>query len=123
MASSYKAYMRLLKKWPIDKTKRDRDLGRYLRDNVKSFFVQGEITPVDEVDCLKKISALERLSANTYFLKYKRENNSSSTGLTSEQCSQVLSSDFLEYLENEDKGFISKLIPEVKPAEAKPAEA
>lgn len=95
-----------------------RDLGRYLRDNVKKFFDQGEVTSLDENKCLKKLNALERLCANTHFTKYKRELNSSSTGLTSNQCSQVLSSDFLEYLENQDKGFVSKLAPEPKPVQA-----
>ena len=48
----------------------------------------------------KEIESLERLANNVHGNNFKRLSNSTATGLTADQCSQVLSSEFLHYLNN-----------------------
>lgn len=80
-----------------------RDLGEHLRKQAKTIFATENSTSLKDDQLDQQIQALERLSKNTYGVKYPRLRNSTSTGLTAEQCNQVLSSEFLDYL-NDDKG-------------------
>lgn len=57
---------------------------------------------VKDADLDRQFQSLENLANNVYQQKYQRRFKSTSTGLTGEQCRQVLSSEFLEYI-NEDK--------------------
>lgn len=57
---------------------------------------------VKDAELDRQFQSLENLANNVYQQKYPRKFKSTSTGLTGEQCRQVLSSEFLEYI-NEDK--------------------
>lgn len=79
-----------------------RDLGEHLREQLKTTLRSTSKTIQSDDILNKQFEALERISNNVYATKYKRARNSTATGLSGEQCNQVLSSEFLEYL-NEDK--------------------
>jgi hypothetical protein len=78
-----------------------RDLGEYLRNQLKATLGDSNIISVNDTKIDKQFAALERLANDAHLKKYQRKLASSATGLTGEQCNQVLSSEFLEYL-NED---------------------
>lgn len=63
-----------------------------------------------EEECRKIYESLNRLAENNYKNLYERTLNSSATGLTAEQCKGVLSDDFLKYLNEENSGFMTRLI-------------
>lgn len=45
-ASRYRRFLKLCEEWPVDETKRGRDLGSYLRQRVAQAFREGENTQV-----------------------------------------------------------------------------
>ena len=45
-ASRYRRFLKLCEEWPVDETKRGRDLGAYLRQRVAQAFREGENTQV-----------------------------------------------------------------------------
>lgn len=74
-----------------------------------------EVAPVsstpDRPDISRQLDALERLSADTYNKRYTRTYQSSATGLNREQCSQALSSEFLDYMTESDKSVLDTVNP------------
>lgn len=104
MSAPYKRFLQLLEKWPIDKSKAGRDLGEHLRDQLKHTFRTTDKTIHSDDLFQKQYEALERISHSAAAQRYPRKVHptSTATGLSGEQCNQVLSSEFLEYL-NEDK--------------------
>lgn len=103
MSVQYKRFLKLLEKWPVDKSKVGRDLGEHLRDQLKSTLRTTNKTIHSDDLLNKQFNALERISLGEAAKKYPRLlHSATATGLTGEQCNQVLSSEFLEYL-NEDK--------------------
>lgn len=78
------------------------DLGEHLREQLKSTLRATNKTIQSDDILNKQFAALERISNNIYATKYQRVHSATATGLSGEQCNQVLSSEFLEYL-NEDK--------------------
>lgn len=91
-----------------------RDFGEHLRVQAKKLF-STELAPVtdstDKYDITKQLDALERLSADTYNRKYTRKLTSSATGLDKDQCSQALSSEFLDYMTETDKSVLDSVNP------------
>lgn len=79
-----------------------RDLGHYLRNQVKQSQGIASATANDSHSELQ-LKSLENIANNVHFHAYPRLLKSTSTGLTKEQCSQVLSSEFLEYIGDEKK--------------------
>ncbi|KAH8382462.1 hypothetical protein KR009_003681, partial [Drosophila setifemur] len=73
-----------------------RDLGEQIRKQVTKLTSLESGATEKELD--RQIEALERLSGNVYAKKYPRTYDSTATGLTAAQCSQVLSSEFLQYI-------------------------
>ncbi|SPP83788.1 ubiquinol-cytochrome-c reductase complex assembly factor 2 isoform X1 [Drosophila guanche] len=96
MSAQYQKFLKVLEKWPADKTKIGRDLGEQIRKQVTRF--SNGLNSEADKDLDRQIDALERLSSNVYAKKYPRSYESTATGLTAAQCSQVLSSEFLQYL-------------------------
>lgn len=86
-----------------------RDLGRFIREKVKAVFESGDLTQFDSKECAQQFAALTRLADNKHRNKYKRLYQSTSTGLSTEECKVILSSEMLEYLKEEDKGFFRKI--------------
>lgn len=80
-----------------------RDLGQYLRNQLEQILGGSNIITTNDSKLNKQFEALDNLANNVYCLKYQRTLKSTSTGLSGEQCRQVLSSEFLEYLNEDDK--------------------
>lgn len=97
MSSQYRQFVKILEKWPLDKTKHGRDIGKHLRSLLPEL-QQPNFENSDHI--AKQNNALERLSKNIYFSNYKRSHQSTATGLSANQCNQVLSSEFLQYLKD-----------------------
>lgn len=80
-----------------------RDLGEHLREQLKSALGTANIATVAGNENLdKQIEALDRLSTNIYADKYPRVHSSTASGLSGSQCSQILSSEFLQYLKQQN---------------------
>lgn len=109
MSSRYKLFMRLCSEWPIDATKTDRDFGMFLRKTVVERFKQGEATPINQADCDRQFSALQKINTNFYKEKYKtRDYKTSSSGLTLEQCNEYLSTSNIENMPETGKPDLSE---------------
>uniref|UniRef100_A0A8C8SH39 Mitochondrial nucleoid factor 1 n=1 Tax=Pelusios castaneus TaxID=367368 RepID=A0A8C8SH39_9SAUR len=84
-AARYRRFLKLCEEWPIEETKRGRDLGAFLRQRVGQAFREGERT------------------------QYPRLKDTSFTGVTVEECKMVLATDSVKQLEEMKKGIWKKL--------------
>uniref|UniRef100_A0A7N5JWT4 Mitochondrial nucleoid factor 1 n=1 Tax=Ailuropoda melanoleuca TaxID=9646 RepID=A0A7N5JWT4_AILME len=84
-ASRYRRFLKLCEEWPVDETKRGRDLGAYLRQRVAQAFREGENT------------------------QYPRPRDTSFSGLSVEEYKLILSTDTLEEFKEINKGMWKKL--------------
>lgn len=109
MTTQYKKFIKLIAKWPLDTTKGERDLGKFIRNQVKKAFESTEPQNLDSELCNRQYNSLNKLADNYYRNKYKRTKTSTSTGLSTEECNVILSSEVLEYLKEENKGFFRKV--------------
>ncbi|CAK1583245.1 unnamed protein product [Parnassius mnemosyne] len=103
MTTQYKKFTRLIAKWPLDSTKGDRDLGKFIRDKVKAAFETTEKQNLDSELCNRQYNSLNRIADNYYKNKYKRLRTSTATGLSTEECNLILSNEVLAYLKEENK--------------------
>lgn len=87
-----------------------RDLGKFIRDKVKTAFESSERQNLDSELCTRHYNSLNKLADNHYKNKYKRTQNSTATGLSTEECNLILSNEVLQYLKEENKGFFSKIL-------------
>ncbi|RZF40159.1 hypothetical protein LSTR_LSTR010111 [Laodelphax striatellus] len=111
MAGTYKNFLRLLEKWPIDATKKKRDIGIHIREQLKLHFTaSGELNPtISQEKCDRRFVSLKRLVDNHHKNVYRRSATSSATGLTAEQCNSVLSDEFLDHLAQQRKSILVKV--------------
>uniref|UniRef100_A0A8C4UVS6 Mitochondrial nucleoid factor 1 n=1 Tax=Falco tinnunculus TaxID=100819 RepID=A0A8C4UVS6_FALTI len=79
-ASRYRRFLKLCEEWPVEETKRQRDLGAFLRQRVAQAFREGEST------------------------QYPRLKDTSFTGVTVEDCKMILATDILKQMEDMKKG-------------------
>ncbi|KAJ8967653.1 hypothetical protein NQ317_011592 [Molorchus minor] len=95
-AGSYKRFLTLLEKWPIDKNKLGgRDLGEYLRHYINQAYKENKFEKnIKYWD--QQYIALQKLVNDDHKNKYKRSLSSSATGLTAQQCNIALSDEFFE---------------------------
>lgn len=101
--NSYRKFLKLLAKWPVDETKGGgRDLGEHLRVCITNAFKQGDATAVNELECQRIHSSLDRLASDVYATRYRRTLESSSTGLSAAQCHEINSTEFMKAMGNED---------------------
>ncbi|XP_058982506.1 ubiquinol-cytochrome-c reductase complex assembly factor 2 isoform X2 [Musca domestica] len=103
MSALYQRFLKVLEKWPADKSKVGRDLGEQIRKQVTNLSNPAALTAEVTAQITKQIDSIERLANNTYGRKYKRVYDSTATGLSAQQCNQVLSSEFLQYLNEDSK--------------------
>ncbi|XP_060259565.1 ubiquinol-cytochrome-c reductase complex assembly factor 2 isoform X1 [Ovis aries] len=91
-ASRYRRFLKLCEEWPVDETKRGRDLGAYLRQRVAQAFREGENTQIAEPEaCDQMYESLARLHSNYYKHKYPRPRDTSFSGLSLEEYKLILS--------------------------------
>ncbi|KAM5263789.1 ubiquinol-cytochrome c reductase complex assembly factor 2 isoform 2-T2 [Ctenodactylus gundi] len=100
-ASRYRRFLKLCEEWPVDETKRGRDLGAFLRQRVAQAFREGENT--------KMYESLARLHSNYYKHKYPRPRDTSFSGLSVEEYKLILSTDTLEEFKETNKSMWTKL--------------
>ncbi|XP_023210762.1 ubiquinol-cytochrome-c reductase complex assembly factor 2-like [Centruroides sculpturatus] len=111
MASTYSKYMRLCKEWRIDDTKTGRDLGQFIKKEVLQFFRQGEGTKIkDEKECERYYQSLHRIMRNEYGQKYKLNRLYSATGLTHNECKQILSTEYLTEFKDKKFGLKDRIL-------------
>lgn len=94
-----------------------RDLGEHLRAQLKTVLGQPNIVKVNEKKLDRQLVALEKLANNDTYKKFPRKFNSTATGLTGEQCRQILSQEFLDYLNQEEEpGVFTKIFKKKREA-------
>eukprot|EP00073_Rattus_norvegicus_P055858 XP_341497.4 PREDICTED: ubiquinol-cytochrome-c reductase complex assembly factor 2-like isoform X2 [Rattus norvegicus] len=115
-ALRYRRFLKLCEEWPVDETKRGRDLGAYLRQWVAQAFWEGENTQIAEPEaCDQMYESLARLHSNYYKYKYPRPRDTSFSGLSVEEyklilsASLILSTDTLEEFQEMNKSVWRKL--------------
>ncbi|XP_064029907.1 ubiquinol-cytochrome c reductase complex assembly factor 2 isoform X2 [Pogoniulus pusillus] len=109
-AARYRRFLRLCEEWPVEETKRQRDLGAVLRQRVAQAFRQGENTQVaDPEACDQMYESLLRIHTNYYRNKYPRLKDTNFTGVTVEDCRMILATDILKQMEEMKKGTWRKL--------------
>ncbi|XP_054982331.1 ubiquinol-cytochrome-c reductase complex assembly factor 2 isoform X1 [Sorex araneus] len=97
-AGRYRRFLKLCEEWPVDETKRGRDLGAYLRQRVAQAFREGENSKVQEPEvCDEMYESLARLHSNYYKHKYPRPRETSFSGLSLEEYKLILSTDALDW--------------------------
>lgn len=85
-----------------------RDIATYIRTEVQKAFVERKFDANPE-QCDKSYLALKRIVEDYHFNLYKRHSTSSATGLTSDQCRQILSPEFLDALEKQEQGLFRRI--------------
>ena len=102
--------MRLCERWRMDPSKKGRDLGEFIRHQVLKEFSHGETSKINDLkDCEKKLDCLNRLANNYYGKKFPRKAIRTASGLTLEQCQEVLSTESLKVLQEQNLGIIDQL--------------
>ncbi|KAF8773949.1 ubiquinol-cytochrome-c reductase complex assembly factor 2-like [Argiope bruennichi] len=114
----YKNYLRVCEKWGVDPTKKGRDLGEFIRQQVAKEFNRGEASNIQNLkECEKKLESLNRIASNYYGKQFQRSKYATATGLTLEECKQVLSTEGLQKINRSKLSFLErvKILLEKKP--------
>ncbi|XP_069489622.1 ubiquinol-cytochrome c reductase complex assembly factor 2 [Ambystoma mexicanum] len=115
-ATRYRRFLKLCEEWPVDETKRGRDLGAFLCQRVAAAFREGENTQIASPEaCDLMFDSLVRINSNVYREKYPRLRDTSFTGVTAEECRMVLATDSLDQMEDAKKGIWKKLKDKFSP--------
>ncbi|NXA88981.1 UQCC2 factor, partial [Melanocharis versteri] len=108
--SRYRRFLRLCEEWPVEETRRPRDLGAVLRQRVAQAFREGENTPISDPEaCDQMYESLVRIHTNFYKNKYPRLKDTTFTGVTVEDCRGILGTDLLKQMEDMKKGTWKRL--------------
>jgi nucleoid factor 1 len=95
----YRDFLNLFKHWPIDATKKGRDLGEHIRKKFSQSFQQGELSDKSELKYwTKTYNDLKRLENDEFSNKYPRTKSTGALGIGKVQCRVVLSNSSMEYL-------------------------
>ncbi|KAF1471064.1 Ubiquinol-cytochrome-c reductase complex assembly factor 2, partial [Pygoscelis antarcticus] len=97
-ATRYRRFLKLCEEWPVEETKRQRDMGVFLRQRI-----------ADPETCDQMYESLVRIHTNYYKNKYPRLKDTSFTGVTVEDCKMILATDILKQMEDMKKGTWKKL--------------
>ncbi|KAM4795503.1 ubiquinol-cytochrome c reductase complex assembly factor 2 [Rhinophrynus dorsalis] len=109
-ALRYRRFLKLCEEWPIDETRRGRDLGAYIRQRVAQAFREGENTQVENPEaCDQMYDSLSRMNSNYYREKFPRLQDTSFTEVTLEEYRMVLASDNLNQMDEMKKGMWKRL--------------
>jgi len=109
---AYNSFVKILEKWPVDKTKAGKDLGEALRLLFSKTFPSGSSSVVNEKTVNKQIGDLEALISNKTLNSYPRTSKSTFTGLDLETLSQITSGEVLKEasIQSQEKvSFLDKL--------------
>ncbi|XP_021944989.1 ubiquinol-cytochrome-c reductase complex assembly factor 2-like [Folsomia candida] len=103
----YRSFLRVLEKWPVEPTKKGRDLGQHIRLCVAEAFRGSD--PHESSKCQEIQESLNRIASNKYNDAFYVSGAVSSSGLSQSECQQILSNEFLKLLAEKDKGNIKTL--------------
>ncbi|NWJ09577.1 UQCC2 factor, partial [Crypturellus undulatus] len=106
-ATRYRRFLKLCEEWPVEETKRHRDLGAFLRQRLCDTPVSFQIA--DPAACDQMYESLVRIHTNYYKNKYPRLKDTTFTGVTVEDCKMILATDILKQMEEMKKGTWKKL--------------
>jgi len=107
--SSYRSFLKLLERWPVDPTKAGgRDLGEYLRTRIAEVYRSGASSAVNEEWCGAVAASLHRLAADTHKESHPRSRTSTALGLSPEEYRHVLSNEGLQQIQRETRSWWSK---------------
>ena len=100
----YRDFLNLFKRWPIDATKKNRDLSEMVRKKFSLAFQQGESSENVDLKYWSQVyNDLKPVINNEFSDKYPRANSTAASGLSKEQCKIALSNRAMEYLGNDVK--------------------
>lgn len=100
----YRDFLNLFKRWPIDATKKQRDLSELVRKKFSKSFQLGESSENVDLKYWSKVyNDLKPLVNNEYSNKYPRNKSTAASGCSKEQCKIALSNSSMEYLGNDVK--------------------
>ncbi|XP_069612696.1 ubiquinol-cytochrome c reductase complex assembly factor 2 [Ranitomeya imitator] len=109
-ASRYRRFLKLCEEWPVDESRRGRDLGAVLRQRVAQAFKEAENTEFqDPESCDQMYESLSRLNSNYYREKYPRLQDTSFTEITVDEYRMVLATDTLKQMDEMKKGIWTRL--------------
>ena len=80
-----------------------RDLGELIRKRVSEGFPQGETSTVDITKWTKFSSHLENIANNQSLKQHPRSLTSNATGLSVEECREIVSTDFMNLMKQNQK--------------------
>lgn len=83
-------------------------MGTFLKNSIRKLQKSGKLEENQQYWDRQYIS-LQKIINGEHSKKYQRTLTSSATGLTVEQCNLVLSNEFLEQLQNEEKSVFKRL--------------
>ncbi|GFN96673.1 ubiquinol-cytochrome-c reductase complex assembly factor 2 [Plakobranchus ocellatus] len=95
-ASRYRNFLQLCEKWPIDKSRGERDLGALLRKRVMDSFSKAEASVVDEVSCDRAYTSLQRIVSDVHRNRWVRTRVTNVTGTAAEALNKALSDEGLK---------------------------
>ena len=111
MSQSYKSFVRVLEKWPVDKSKKGRDLGEAIRRFIVKSYPQGGGSVVEEAGLSRQAAALKRLVDNQHKENNPRVGTATFTGVSQENLQKITDVDFMEKMREaeEQRAFLGKL--------------
>ncbi|XP_072278679.1 ubiquinol-cytochrome c reductase complex assembly factor 2 [Pyxicephalus adspersus] len=110
-AVRYRRFLKLCEEWPVDETRRGRDLGSFLRQRVAQVFREGENTQIQDPEvCDQMYESLNRINSSYYKEKYPRLQDTSFTEITAEEYRMVLATDNLKQMDESNKGMWKRLL-------------
>nr|DBA33819.1 TPA: hypothetical protein GDO54_001449 [Pyxicephalus adspersus] len=101
-AVRYRRFLKLCEEWPVDETRRGRDLGSFLRQRVAQI--------QDPEVCDQMYESLNRINSSYYKEKYPRLQDTSFTEITAEEYRMVLATDNLKQMDESNKGMWKRLL-------------
>ncbi|XP_073431704.1 ubiquinol-cytochrome c reductase complex assembly factor 2 [Dendrobates tinctorius] len=109
-ALRYRRFLKLCEEWPVDESRRGRDLGAVLRQRVAQAFKEGDNTEFQDPEaCDQMYESLSRLNSNYYREKYPRLQDTSFTEITVDEYRMVLATDTLKQMDEMKKGMWTRL--------------
>ena len=108
-ASRYRNFLQLCEKWPVDKSRGERNIGSVLRKRIMESFSKAEASVVDEVSCDRAYTSLHRIVTDVHRNRWIRSRVTNATGATAESLNQTLSDEGLKDLETEGSKGLSTI--------------
>lgn len=105
MAERYRAFMKICDEWPLEPTKKGRDLGLFIRRKVVTVFKHGDATVVDQGKCTEEYESLRRVQTNVYKHQYPSRRTHGALGLTADQCKTLTSDKTIQEISVSEKNF------------------